>query len=132
MEIASEKNAFPKEWLAPYMNRGEIHRSWKHMRPVAHLWAALCNFESGIKLKSVEAGPAALIGVLRLAAAYLDWGATQKVPGINGTGRIRPLIDKEKAWNLPPSVATLPLPALAPDMLPDAVKSAAFGKRGAR
>jgi hypothetical protein len=92
---ADETKQFSGFKFRPYRNKPEIHRAWKHMQSVAHLWAGYCwaqtepaGFEPLSPTKRAEY-------ILMHAVAHQQW-ATSSIAGS------KPAIDPSVIWRVPP------------------------------
>ena len=90
-------------------NKGEIHRAWKWMKQVAHLWAAgnLVHLDP-TTAEIVAHGEAETIrSMLRASVTLLEWATSQQVGG-RGQPRTS-LVSLDEAWRLPDFIEPLDL-----------------------
>jgi len=106
--------------VRPYSNRPEIHRAWKAMQPVAHLWAGLALVEVLPSSQTLPMNPVKARYSLGLARGLLAWGTSDE------GGR---LLDAATAWELPDCVERIDLHTLPAVPVPAFIREAAAKKR---
>jgi hypothetical protein len=106
--------------MRPYSNKPEIHRAWKAMQPVAHLWAGLALVETLQASQGIPKDALAARYSLGLARGFLSWAASED------GGR---LLDHATAWDLPDCVEKIDLQTLPAESVPAFIRETATRKR---
>ena len=106
--------------VRPYSNKPEIHRAWKAMQPVAHLWAGQAMVEVLQSSQKLPKNPVSARYSLGLARGFLAWGTSDE------GGR---LLDAATAWELPDCVERIDLHTLPAESIPAFIREAAAKKR---
>jgi hypothetical protein len=104
----------------PYGNKPEMHRAWKEMKNVAHLWAGLMLMDTFTpeQVSSLGISPAGY--ALGLSRGILSWASS------DAGGHLQ---DREAALDLPESVAPIALQPQAAEAIPSFIAEAARSKR---
>jgi hypothetical protein len=99
-----ERATGPFMGAKPYGNKAEIHKAWKAMCSVAHLWAAflLADLAANAGVRTWDSG--LIREGLGMAASLFEWACETR---FKASGQ--PLIDATEAWHVPMFVDKIPL-----------------------